>query len=444
MAYPLSSPVVEGQATEAAQYNNLRSDALYLGADPAASGTVRDLLYSAAGSLPLSASGTNTILLTASESAPAAVMINGKIYSVAVNLMLTLSAAEFIYPGRYGIYAVGQSDGSFILALTASGASREIGRFLWDGVGIIPGTVANLQELAIKSVADYRSADNGRLTLAAGDPVPSSDIRYGTEVYFTPYRGNLIGIYLFGQWEYFRFTTLSLNRNGMTVGLPYDIFITADRNGLHLEAGAWGSADERLDGSLQYIDGIRVSGVDSAYRYLGTVVLNADGYFEDSSTGRLLWNENNRINRRILAKLETSKSNGTAHENKWAPYYDEDAPFVSLLVPDFEVEFELTGVGCSSRITDSDMSYSRAFAIGILQDPLTESPYTGNESCVAVFTSSYGNGSETVTLKNYKNTLHGYHVYYLGYYSNHSFYPTGSSFKMVFGEYPGLYGHILA
>ena len=45
MTYPNSSAVVAGQATEADQYNFLRNDALCLGGDPAASGTLRDLLY---------------------------------------------------------------------------------------------------------------------------------------------------------------------------------------------------------------------------------------------------------------------------------------------------------------------------------------------------------------------------------------------------------------
>ena len=45
MIYPMSTAVVAGQAAEADQYNFLRNDALCLGGDPAASGTLRDLLY---------------------------------------------------------------------------------------------------------------------------------------------------------------------------------------------------------------------------------------------------------------------------------------------------------------------------------------------------------------------------------------------------------------
>ena len=54
--YPSSSPVAAGQATEADQYNFLRNDALYLGAEPGTSGNLRELLYQSAGTLRLSRS----------------------------------------------------------------------------------------------------------------------------------------------------------------------------------------------------------------------------------------------------------------------------------------------------------------------------------------------------------------------------------------------------
>ena len=444
MTYPLSSPVVEGQATEAAQYNNLRSDALYLGGDPAASGTVRDLLYSSYGDLPLSSAGPSTIVLSASDSAPAALMIGGVAYAVNSNLTLALSSVDMPDPGRYTIYAAAGSDGSFSLALVSSNSSRAIGSFLWDGSGIIPGTVHNLRELQIMQLANTPAAAHGRLTLVAGDPCPDSDITMGDYLYFIPYKGNRIGLYLYGAWEYFDFSLLSLGKSGLTAGIPYDVFLSADSDGLKLSVSAWGSVISRASGSLAWQDGVRVSGADYSKRFLGTFVINSDGYFEDSQTGRLLWNENNRLARTILKRLSTSKTQGTSHTNTWAPYYDEDAPIIRLLVSTNDTEFELTGFGMSSPISESDRGYSRCMAVGVIQDCVMESPYTGNKSCASAGTQSFGNSPMIAQVENNNDIFQGYHKYALGFWSNYSFYPTGSNFYISTGLLPGLYGKILA
>lgn len=441
MSYPLSSEVIAGQATEAAQYNNLRSDALFLGGTSGASGSVRDLLYSAIGDLPLSASGSSTILLTASDAAPASVMIGGLIYTVTNNLTLALTSVDLPDPGRYTIYAVGAS-GSFSLALTGSGAYRAIGSFLWDGSGIIPGTVRGLRELEIIQASRQPAAAAGRLTLVSGDPVPDADINQAATLYFVPYHGNEIGLYLFGQWEYFNFSSLSLSTSGLVNGMPYDIFLSADSDGLALDAVSWGSSSARPAGTLQYIDGVRVSGADSSKRYLGTIALNGSGYFEDSRTGRLVWNENNRLARPIYSRLLTSRSQGTSHLNSWAPYYDADAPIVRLLVPVSDCEFELSGVGLSSPISESDRGYQRSSAVGIIRDVVMDSPYTGNVSCALAGTHSFGNGPMIAEAKNNDSGFIGYHDYALGFWSNYSFYPAGTNLAESTGLWPGLYGSI--
>ena len=442
MTYPLSSPVVEGQATEANQYNYLRQDALYLGGDPAASGTVRDLLYSTYGDLPLSALGSNTILLSASVDAPAAVMIGGVVLSVFNNITLSLNSDDLPSAGRYTIYAVASSGGAFVLALSGSGSYRAIGSFCWDGSGIIPGTVHNLRDLSLSALVNSPAAAAGRLTLVAGNPVPDADITMGDNLYFVPYKGNRIGLYLYGAWEYFDFSGISIGKSGLTAGIPYDVFLSADSDGLRLSVSAWITTGSRAVGTLAWVDGVRVSGSDYSKRYLGSFVINESGYYEDSSDARLLWNENNRLARPILSLLITSKTRGASHENVWAPYYDEDAPFVRLLVPVSDCEFELTGVGLNSSISESDRGNSRSAALGILRDPMTESPFTGNKSCVPVFTHTVGNTPMTCEAENLGSEFQGVHDYYLGFWSNYIFYPIGTSLSGASGECPGLFGQI--
>ena len=442
MSYPLSSEVVEGQATEAAQYNNLRMDALYLGGDPASSGTVRDLLLSN-GNINLIREGKTTIKLTASSSAPVGLMIGGGIYSVSETITLTISNDVLPTPGRYPIYAVASGAG-FVLSLNAGDITRQIGSFCWDGTGVIPGTIHTTEEskiLASKSPA----AASGRLSLVAGDPIPDSDITAGTVLYFIPYHGKEIAIFLFDEWEYFQLPTqISLSTSGLLPEMPYDVFLSVDSDGLALSVASWGSAVIRPGGTLAWKDGIRVSGSDYAKRYLGSFALNSNGKFEDSRTGRLIWNENNRMARPILAKLVTVKTQGVAHLNAWAPYYDEDAPVVRLLIPVSDAEFELTGYGISSPISETDRGYQRAASIGVIRDAETESPYTGNKTCAAAGTYTFGNGPMTADVENLDSGFIGLHKYTLAFWANYNYFPAGTGIATFTQSLPGLYGQIYA
>ena len=72
-----------------------------------------------------------------------------------------------------------------------------------------------------------------------------------------------------------------------------------------------------------------------------------------------------------------------------------------------------------------------------------ESPYTGNEPCSIIGTLNFGNGPIISEVENNDPKYQGYHSYTLGFFSNYTFYPSGtnsSNVKML----PGLYGKILA
>ena len=441
MTYPNSVAVVAGQATEAAQYNNLRADALCLGADPAASGTLRDLLCGAAGQITLQQVGTNGVQLVASDSMPAAVMIDNQIYSVASSLTYSMSADNFPAAGYYSIYVVALASGAFSLGVGTSipAHGRKIGGLIWSGTFIVRGSIRNeLTEAIFAGKNPF--VCNGRLSLASGTPVPDDDIYNAEDLYFSPYLGNEVSLFLGGQWVVFSFTEISMSLSGLQREIPYDVFLTVASAGLQLVSQMWGSASVRSVALVRQ-DGILVSSADRSLRYLGTVCVNAAGFGEDSKAGRLVWNAYNRISRSVLALIATSKTQGTAHMNNWAPYYDEDAPVVRLLVPSVECDFDLEGVGMGFPISESDRGYGRGAALGILKDPMTVSPYTGNASCVPVFTHTNGAGPITVGMHNFGADVIGYHRYYLGFWSNYSFYPIGTSMTAS-GEKPGLQGVI--
>ncbi|MBQ6503672.1 MAG: hypothetical protein IJI57_07145 [Flexilinea sp.] len=445
MSYPSSSAVVAGQATEADQYNTLRNDALFLGAEAGTSGTLGDLLHQSMGEIRLTRASRTSIRLDASDDEPCALMVGGRICAVSSELTVSLSADSFPSAGRLWLYAAGLSDGSFTLAVSAGSAlsgARRIGTFLWSGSAVIPGTVRTIAEWDALQRCMDPSAAQGRLTLVPGEPVPDADITMADTLYYTPYRGNSIALYLGGAWERFAFSELLLSLSGMQRGIPYDVFIYADGDGLKLSVLSWGTVEARPTGMLTRIDGVRVSGGDSGKRYLGTVALNDAGFGEDSRKGRLVWNENHRLARPLFARLSTTRSQGTSHMNSWAPYYDNDAPAVRLLVPATDAEFSLQGVGLSSPISESDRGYQRSAAVGICRDMMTESPYTGNESCVPAFTHSFGNGPMCVTVQNRDSSFQGLHRYTLAFWSNYSFYPAGTNLADAHGGMPGIYGMI--
>ena len=445
MTYPNSSAVVAGQATEADQYNFLRNDALCLGGDPANSGTLLELLYQESGEIRLSRASKTAIRLEADADSPCALMIGGSIFTRKTDDVLTVSADTFPDAGRYYLFAVGAPDGSFSLragSASVPSGGRQVGTFVWSGSGVVPGTVHNQKAWDRLREQNHAAAVQGRLTLVPGEPVPDADITHAETLYFTPYHGNSVSLYLDGCWESFSFSELSLRFSGLQREIPYDVFLSADEDGLKLSTLSWGTSAARPSGMLARQDGVRVMGGSSGKRYLGTIVLNAAGYGEDSSTGRLLWNENHRIPRPLLSRLSTTKVQGTNHINSWAPYYDEDAPSVRVLLPFPDAEFSLTGVGLNSPISETDRGYLRAAALGICRDMMTESPYTGNENCSYVYTHSCGNSPLSAHLQNHDAGNLGYHRYTLAFWTNYNFYPIGTSLSVSMGECPGLYGMV--
>ena len=443
MSYPNSSPVSAGDPTEAVQYNNLRKDAVYLGNEPGASGTLLDLLYQTAGAIRLSRNGKTGIRLTAGADDPCGVMIDGAIFTAREVLDLTVSADDFPQGGKYGIYAAGQRDGSFRLEAgseTLSGR-RRIGSFIWSGSGIIPETVRNEAEEREARRSSRRPAGSGRLTLASGAPVPGFEITDAQTVFFTPWKGNEIGIPTDGGWENFSFGEMALSLSGLDRMVPYDLFITADENGLSLVSERWANAGSRA-AELLLRDGIRVSGTDWRKRYLGTIALNASGKGEDSRTGRLLWNENNRVCRPLLARLLSASEQGNVSAGNWIPYYGSEAPELRALIPCSDSDFEIEGTGISCPVTENDRAYQRFSAVGIGADMMKDAPYTGNSSCVPVYTHNWGNGPVSVRIRA-GDAAPGLRVFTLAWWSNYSGqYPEGTAFRTACGEAPGLAGYI--
>ncbi|MGG6295310.1 hypothetical protein ACQ4M4_13045 [Leptolyngbya sp. AN02str] len=151
----------------------------------------------------------------------------------------------------------------------------------------------------------------GRLTLQSNQAIPTGD-RVGanaTSLFYTPYNGNLIGLYNTSKqsWEVFEFAQIELSLAALTANTNYDIFLYDNNGVLTLETIAWsshGAGTSARNVSLARQNGIFIKSTD-ARRYLGTIRMQANGQCEQSlglSGGaaggnhpkQFVWNAENR------------------------------------------------------------------------------------------------------------------------------------------------------
>lgn len=137
----------------------------------------------------------------------------------------------------------------------------------------------------------------GRLTLTSGTPVLSADVSNAGIVYYTPYTGNLVPVYVGPTWQNIVFVeiALTLNATFQTSGNLYDVFLFNNAGVVTIVAGpAWSSGTSRGVGAgttqIQLLNGIWVNTVSMTAHngtntftvpaqqgtYLGTIYCNAN------------------------------------------------------------------------------------------------------------------------------------------------------------------------
>jgi hypothetical protein len=139
----------------------------------------------------------------------------------------------------------------------------------------------------------------GRLTLTSGVPVTTADVTAATTVYFTPFRGNLIGLHDGGHWQVVAFSERSLSLGSDAANTNYDLFGYYNSGALALERTAWTNPTTRSV-ALTVLDGVLVKSSDLTRRYLGTYrTSNAVGQTEDTAQRRYVWNYYQRLPRPV-------------------------------------------------------------------------------------------------------------------------------------------------
>lgn len=183
-----------------------------------------------------------------------------------------------------------QSGGSTVVAVTSTGMAV-------TGTLSATGGVQNL----VTGICE------GRLTLTSGTAVTTGDVTGATTVYFTPYNGNRIALYDGTNWLTYSFTERSLALGTLTTLTPYDVYIYNNSGTLTLEFLAWTNGTTRAT-ALVLQDGVYVKTGATTRRYLGTFYTTATTTTEDSAAKRYLWNNYNRVVRKMQSALETTDS----------------------------------------------------------------------------------------------------------------------------------------
>lgn len=250
----------------------------------------------------------------------------------------------------------------------------------------------------------------GRLTLTTGVPVTTSDVTAAATLYFTPYKGNQIGLYNGSAWEMKAFSELSLSLSGYTADKNYDIWAYNNSGSVALDSTIWTNNTTRAT-ALALQDGVYVKSGDTARRYLGTIrITGTTGQCEDSLTKRFVWNYYNRVPR-TLKKLASSAWNYTT--GAWRQWNETASYQVESVIGVCEDSINLLLVGRGIATNQAvGVNVTNSVAAGVTQasNNSTTITLTTPSNYVAVPTLGYSYYA-MIEYGNAANTSDGYDLW---------------------------------
>lgn len=202
----------------------------------------------------------------------------------------------------------------------------------------------------------------GRLTLATGTPITTTDQSAKATIYYTPYNGDLVPIYN-GNWSEISFTELSLaldSNSGHTgyhqSGKNFDLFIYSDSGTLRLVSGPAWTNDTTRATALERVNGILMNAASMTARFgsssgntvtvaqdrgtfVGTFRASADGQTQVTTLNILLSNYYNREKATIIIKESTDFWSTT--DTTWHSWNGSTANRVNVIFPDTAIPIEL-------------------------------------------------------------------------------------------------------
>lgn len=269
-----------------------------------------------------------------------------------------------------------------------------------------PGGSPVNQKVQISKAIDH-AVCNGRLTVETGVPISTTDQTAKTSVYFTPYRGNRIGLHDgSGAWTVLPFTELSLSLSGYTANKNYDIWVYNNSGTATLDSTIWTNDTTRAT-ALALQDGIYVKTGATDRRYVGTIRITATtGQCEDSNANRYVWNHYNQVPR-ILRKSDTTDtwSYTTA---TWRSANNSTANRVSYVVGDVGIFINLRADGGALTVGSTASSATVGIAIDATDT---------NHATIVITAAGNGHLNCTYSIHNHYSEV-GYHYAQWTEYAN--------------------------
>lgn len=189
-------------------------------------------------------------------------------------------------------------------------------------------TLEVLQQLLVpKTISD------GRLTLTTGTPVTTADVTNATTVYYTPYRGNKIGLYDGTTWHVRTFAEISIAVGAFTASKPYDIWVYDNSGTPALDSTVWTNATTRAT-ALAYQDGVLIKSGAATRRYVGTIYIDSGQKCQDTTIQRFVWNYYNRVGRLIYKADVTNHTYAVSSVRYWNNDNTQNIYYVAGLVED--------------------------------------------------------------------------------------------------------------
>ena len=323
MAYPLSSDVLPGDATAASQYNNLRSDTLYLGQDPADSVNLATLLNQFQSGLHLRRHQTDFTKVYVL--AGARIMVDGYLCYNPSHVDLPADQVPVGGAANYYVFAKRAAGSTTFTLVTKAGFvpdanERLIGQFYWTGTEVQKDSVRTSIANDIKDWLYFNEPHvfGGRLSPVNTTPVYTADINAASTIFYVPHSGSRVSLYVpnYG-WRVYDHDVLSLDISACAANMPHDVFLRNNAGTLELSYLAWNTLITRAT-PLTYQDGIHVLDGYPEYLYLGSFYTSAAGVYDDTEQKRLLWNKYNQVPRNFYAHDDTdSWTYASATWRKW-------------------------------------------------------------------------------------------------------------------------------
>lgn len=242
------------------------------------------------------------------------------------------------------------------------------------------GAAANPQWAAAGGATPHAAL--GRVTLTSATPVTTANVSAATNIYYTPYAGDLVPIYS-GSWTETTCSelTLALDSNAGHTGYHqsgknFDLWIVNDSGTLRMGTGSAWTNDITVADARTRVNGILLNSASITFRYgsgandyatvaaqratlVGTVRMTANGQTEDSETKRFISNLYCRLRRKLKIAFSSSHAYTTNSWRQWNNSATNQVEILNCVSEDAVEAWGLSGISTTSASSAPD------FGIGL-------------------------------------------------------------------------------